>query len=196
MVKNNLSSINYNFDLFKFNVRGNPNEYLNSDLNRIIFFNKYIISSVPCSGHVFWDTETWMFPGLLLLHPDIARDNLLQYRINHQDGAMTKARSYNPPYDGTMFPWESAFTGQETCLPMFKTGEYEHHISGDVAFAMRQYWDLTQDSDWLTSRAYPVVRGIAKFWASRVSFENGEYVINGVVPPDESSFGNNSGRST
>jgi hypothetical protein len=26
-------------------------------------------------------------------------------------GAMQKAQSYTPPYTGTMFPWESAFTG-------------------------------------------------------------------------------------
>jgi len=30
-----------------------------------------------------------------------------------------------------------------------------------------------------------MLQGIAEFWASRVSLENGQYVINGVIPPDE-----------
>lgn len=31
-------------------------------------------------GHVFWDQETWMYPALLLLRPDLARE-MLGYRI-------------------------------------------------------------------------------------------------------------------
>eukprot|EP00029_Vermamoeba_vermiformis_P003680 TRINITY_DN14219_c0_g1_i1.p1 TRINITY_DN14219_c0_g1~~TRINITY_DN14219_c0_g1_i1.p1 ORF type:complete len:713 (-),score=152.44 TRINITY_DN14219_c0_g1_i1:37-1992(-) len=150
------------------------------------------LASNSYNGHTFWDTETWMYPGMLVLFPEIARDNLLQYRINHQDGAMIKALSYNLDYEGTMFPWESAFTGQETCPSDAPTGEYEQHISGDIAFAIRQYWELTQDTNWLLNTAYPVVRGIAKFWASKAQLENGLYVINGVIPPDEYAFGNNS----
>jgi len=41
------------------------------------------------------------------------------------------------------------------------------------------------DNDWLKSKGYAVVKGIAEFWASRVKLENGVYVINGVIPPDE-----------
>ncbi len=107
---------------------------------------------------------------------------------------MIKALSYNLGYEGTMFPWESAFTGQETCPSDAPTGEYEQHISGDIAFAIRQYWELTQDTDWLLNTAYPVIRGIAKFWASKAQLENGVYVINNVIPPDEYAFGNNSGK--
>jgi len=33
---------------------------------------------------------------------------------------------------------------------------------------------------------------ICDFWASRVQYENGYYVINNVIPPDEYHFGNNS----
>ena len=31
------------------------------------------------NGHSFWDTETWMYPPLLLLQPNLAK-GLLQYR--------------------------------------------------------------------------------------------------------------------
>jgi trehalose/maltose hydrolase-like predicted phosphorylase len=39
---------------------------------------------------------------------------------------------------------------------------------------------------------YPLAYGIATFWASRVRYEAPCYVIDGVVPPDEYAFGNNS----
>jgi trehalose/maltose hydrolase-like predicted phosphorylase len=48
-------------------------------------------------------------------------------------------------------PWESAFTGQEVCPDWAPTGKYEQHITGDIAFAFKQYWDLTHDLQWLLS---------------------------------------------
>ena len=34
---------------------------------------------IPYNGHIFWDTELWMFPPLLLLNQEIAR-SLVNYR--------------------------------------------------------------------------------------------------------------------
>jgi trehalose/maltose hydrolase-like predicted phosphorylase len=153
------------------------------------------LSSNGYNGHVFWDTETWMYPSLLLLHPVIAKNNLLQYRVNKAPGAALKAKSYNLGYQGLMFPWESAFTGQEVCPDWAPTGIYEQHITGDIAFAFKQYWDLTHDNEWLTSTAWPIIEGIATFWASRVQLDTttrNQYVIMNVIPPDEYAFGNNS----
>jgi trehalose/maltose hydrolase-like predicted phosphorylase len=31
------------------------------------------------------------------------------------------------------------------------TGEYEQHISGDIAFAAQQYWLLTRNLTWLAT---------------------------------------------
>ncbi|NXT71519.1 PGGHG glucosidase, partial [Chaetops frenatus] len=42
-------------------------------------------------GHVFWDQDTWMFPNILLLHPEAARA-ILQYRIRTLEGARHNAR--------------------------------------------------------------------------------------------------------
>ena len=70
-----------------------------------------------------------MFPGLNLLQPDIA-SSLLQYRLRTLPGAYQKAKSYNPPYSGAMYAWESAVTGQEQAPPPW--GVREVHISGDI----------------------------------------------------------------
>ena len=44
-------------------------------------------------GHVFWDMETWMYPPILVLFPDLARD-MLSYRIYGGEGARAKARDH------------------------------------------------------------------------------------------------------
>lgn len=48
------------------------------------------------------------------------------------------------------FPWESGFTGAEVtpdCCP--EVVDFEHHITGCIAFAVRQYIAMTNDTAWL-----------------------------------------------
>jgi len=144
------------------------------------------LASNGYNGHVFWDCETWMYPALLLTHPDIANGGLLQYRFDRMKGAAKKALSYNRGYSGLMFPWESAFTGEEVCPSSAPTGELEQHISGDIVFAFRQYYYLTKDLVWLEN-VYPLIAGVARFWSSRVVYDaiRDQYLIDGVIPPDE-----------
>lgn len=44
-------------------------------------------------GHVFWDQDMWMYPSILILHPDIAR-SLLQYRQKRVKAAQMIAKQY------------------------------------------------------------------------------------------------------
>ncbi|XP_070420688.1 protein-glucosylgalactosylhydroxylysine glucosidase isoform X4 [Equus przewalskii] len=41
-------------------------------------------------GHIFWDQDLWMFPNILLFHPEAARA-LLEYRIRTLGGALDNA---------------------------------------------------------------------------------------------------------
>ena len=68
-----------------------------------------LVSPQSYHGHVFWDQETWMFPPLLLLHPDIGR-TILDTRKRTAVSAARNAR-YNG-HSGLQYPWESAFTGK------------------------------------------------------------------------------------
>jgi protein-glucosylgalactosylhydroxylysine glucosidase len=141
------------------------------------------------NGHSFWDTETWMYPPLLMLHPDISQ-SLLQYRFNRIDGAKLKAQSYTPPFSGTMFPWESAYSGVETCPSWAATGSREDHISGDISIAIWQEWLMRQDINWLKSIGYPMLQGIADFWVSRSTYKtNSDGTVTAhildIIPPDE-----------
>lgn len=118
-------------------------------------------------------------------HPSIAA-SLIDYRYDRLDAAYAKAKSYNPPFNGAMFPWESAYTGVETTLPTFGMGEREQHISGDIAFAVWQYYRATRNDTWLKLTGYPILKGVADFWVSKVEVDVNEVGhIHDVIPPDE-----------
>lgn len=48
--------------------------------------------------------------------------------------------------------------------------EYELHITADISYAMRLYFALTHDYEWMESEGCQLSRQIAKFWASRATF--------------------------
>lgn len=85
-----------------------------------------------------------------------------------------------------MFPWESALTGSEVC-PGEIYSDYEQHIIGDIAFAVKQLWMASGDQQWLEHQAFPLIRATAEFWASRAVYNDSKkaYVIYDVMPPDE-----------
>lgn len=43
------------------------------------------------AGHSFWDTETWMYPSILLFYPTLAKE-ILSYRIALRDAAAYNAQ--------------------------------------------------------------------------------------------------------
>ncbi|MFI1966344.1 glycosyl hydrolase family 65 protein [Streptomyces pathocidini] len=141
------------------------------------------LSSDGYNGHVFWDTETWIWPSLLAQYPDIA-ESVLDYRVDRLDAARAYAEAGG--HRGARFPWESALDGAEDTPAWAPCGTYEQHISADVALAFWQFWLASGDERWLREKGWPVLRGIADFWASRAETgEDGRHHINGVIPPDE-----------
>ncbi|HET7457639.1 MAG TPA: hypothetical protein VFJ74_08280 [Gemmatimonadaceae bacterium] len=140
-------------------------------------------------GHVFWDSDTWMFPALLLTHPDVAR-SLVDFRAATVDTARKNARANG--YAGAMYPWEADERGYET-TPRFaaQNASSEIHVNGDVALAAWQYYLATGDSTWLARSGFPVLQATADFWVSRVTLDTAHdvYHIRNVVSVDEGLIG-------
>jgi trehalose/maltose hydrolase-like predicted phosphorylase len=75
-------------------------------------------------------------------------------------------------------------------------GEFEQHISGDIVLAARQYWYATADKEWLEEIGFPLAKGVAEFYAKRVTPRaytvttrgNTQYDLNDVMGPDEYAF--------
>ena len=137
-------------------------------------------------GHVFWDMETWMYPGILMLRPELARD-MLSYRIRNIDPAFDRATAGG--YEGARYPWESAYTGTEvTNVFCPACSENQQHITGDIAYAARQYVSATRDTNWLRTpqsgteySGMEFILEMARFWNSRAVFNSTtqRYDING-----------------
>lgn len=141
------------------------------------------LSGLGYNGHVFWDTDLWMFPAILVLHPEMAR-SLVEYRFNRLEAARRNA--FNHGFKGAMFPWESADTGVEETPVWALSGPFEHHITACVGLAAWNYYCVTQDKNWLREKGWPILRETADFWASRVERNGpGKYDIKNVVAADE-----------
>ena len=141
------------------------------------------LSGLGYNGHVFWDTELWMFPSVLMLHPEIAK-SMVEYRFQRLEAA--KRNAFSKGFKGAMFPWESAETGVEETPVWALSGPFEHHITACVAIAAWNYYCVTQDKNWLREKGWPILSATANFWASRVERNgSGKYDINNVVAADE-----------
>ncbi len=148
------------------------------------------LTSDNYAGLIFWDAETWMFPTLLALYPDAA-ESVLEYRYRTLPGARANAQALD--YEGVFYPWNSASNGDlgDECHsvdpPHCVT---QIHLQGDIALAAWQYFQATGDTDWLRSRGWPMLEGIAQFWAGRVTANaDGTYSLTNVAGPDEYSNG-------
>lgn len=145
------------------------------------------LSSQGYNGHIFWDSELWMFPPMLFLNRGIA-ESMINYRIDRLPAARKKAMAYG--YKGAMFPWESDDWGEESTPTFALTGPLEHHITADISIACWNYYCLTHDEQWLHTKAFPLMKEVADFWISRVKRnEDGSYSICNVVGADEYANG-------
>ena len=141
------------------------------------------LSGLGYNGHVFWDTDLWMFPAVLVLHPEIAK-SMVEYRYQRLEAA--KRNAFSKGYKGAMYPWESAETGVEETPVWALSGPFEHHITACVGIAAWNYYCVTQDKNWLREKGYPILSATADFWASRVERNGaGKYDIKNVVAADE-----------
>ncbi|HWF98502.1 MAG TPA: hypothetical protein VN691_04875 [Steroidobacteraceae bacterium] len=122
------------------------------------------------AGHVFWDSDTWMFPALLLLHPRRA-ESIVDFRERTLAAARDRARQHG--YEGAMFPWESDPQNgtDQTPYSAHLLSDTEIHVNSEVAIAQWQYYLATLDRDWLRAHGWPVIRDVARFWASRAVYD-------------------------
>jgi trehalose/maltose hydrolase-like predicted phosphorylase len=141
------------------------------------------LSGLGYNGHVFWDAELWMYPALLVLHPEMAK-SMIEYRYERLPEAEHNAFAHG--FKGAMYPWESAASGNEETPVWALSGPFEHHITADVAIAAWNYFAVTRDTAWLRAKGFPIIKECADFWASRVERNGpGKFDIKNVVAADE-----------
>ena len=144
-------------------------------------------------GHIFWD-ELFIFPFLNLRLPELTRE-LLLYRYRRMPEAIYAASQAG--YRGAMFPWQSGSNGREESQVIHlnpKSGRWladhtylQRHISAAIAYNVWQYYQATEDMEFLTFVGAEMIFNIAQFWSTIavLNKESGRYEIHKVVGPDE-----------
>jgi alpha,alpha-trehalase len=144
-------------------------------------------------GHIFWD-ELFIFPLLNLRIPEITRA-LLMYRYRRLGKAREAAKKEG--YKGAMYPWQSGSNGREESQRIHlnpRSGRWipdnshlQRHVNSAIAYNIWQYYQVTNDMEFLSFYGAEMILEIARFWGSIVSYNSNEerYEILGVMGPDE-----------
>lgn len=144
-------------------------------------------------GHIFWD-ELYVFPFLTLRFPVLARA-LLLYRYRRLPEARRAAREAG--YHGAMYPWQSGSDGrEETPAAYFNplSGHWirdysyrQRHVGAAIAYNIWQYYQATDDREFLYAYGAEMMLEIARFWASTAKYNAAieRYEIDGMMGPDE-----------
>ena len=154
------------------------------------------LSGQTYKGAVFWDSEIFLFPMFVHTQPEVA-NSLLRYRIETLPGALKKAAEYG--YRGAFYPWESQEGGEEGCTNFNVVDVFTHrpvrtyfrdkqiHISADIAYTMRQYYEITGDRSLLEEGGAEVMLQCARFYLSRATrhLDRDSVDFADVIGPDE-----------
>lgn len=144
-------------------------------------------------GHIFWD-ELFVFPFLSLRLPMLTRA-LLRYRYRRLPEARRAARAAG--FEGAMFPWQSGSNGREETQHLHlnpKSGRWnpdnthrQRHINSAIAYNVWQYYQATEDHEFIYVYGAELFLEIARFWASIATYNAAidRYEIKGVMGPDE-----------
>jgi trehalose/maltose hydrolase-like predicted phosphorylase len=134
-------------------------------------------------GHVMWDIEMFCVPPLLLTAPEAVR-GLLGYRTKRLEAARMNAAMYGRL--GLQFPWESGAVFGEETTPLSAEGVvYEEHAGLSIALAFARFVHATGDEEFARQQAWPVLRGVAQWVASRVEETGRGFEIRGTTGADE-----------
>ncbi|WLF77070.1 alpha,alpha-trehalase [Lodderomyces elongisporus] len=141
------------------------------------------LSSDSYAGMVFWDTDLWMFNGILPLMPSHAK-SIVNYRLHlHEQAVQNVPEGYN----GAVYPWTSGRYGN--CTATGPCLNYEYHINTAVAMAA---WELyisgASDELFLREYASTLINNAATFFSDYLVQWNdtlGQYTTSNLTDPDE-----------
>jgi trehalose/maltose hydrolase-like predicted phosphorylase len=144
-------------------------------------------------GHIFWD-ELYIYPYLNFRLPEITR-GLLMYRFRRLGEARAAAKEEG--YRGAMYPWQSGSDGKEETQVVHLnplSGRWEpdlshnqRHVNAAIFYNVWNYYQITEDVDFLREHGAEMMLEIARFWSSIAHYnpERDRYEIHGVMGPDE-----------
>jgi alpha,alpha-trehalase len=144
-------------------------------------------------GHIFWD-ELFIFPFLNYRFPELTRA-LILYRYRRLPEARRAAKEAG--YRGAMYPWQGGSDGREESQKLHlnpRSGRWlpdvshvQRHINSAIVYKIWEYYQVTNDREFLCFYGAEMIIEVARFWASIATYnaDLDRYEILGVMGPDE-----------
>ncbi len=144
-------------------------------------------------GHVFWD-ELYVYPFLNFRLPEVTR-GLLMYRyrrLAEARAAAAEAATRARCSRGSPAATAPRRRRSSTSTPLSGSWDPDHshnqrHVNAAIFYNVWQYYQATDDLEFLRDYGAELMLEIARFWAS-IAHRNpqtGRYEIHGVMGPDE-----------
>jgi len=135
-----------------------------------------------------------VLPFVIYTAPRMAR-NLLRFRYRMLDQARARARELS--HVGALYPWRT-INGAEASA-YYAAGTAQYHINADIAYAIRKYFQVTGDLEFLCHGGAEIIVETARLWVDLGNYSEalgGAFCINGVTGPDEYTAVVNNNRFT
>lgn len=156
-----------------YNIFSSIRENINLEVNPMN------LSVIDYDGSVLYDGDIWLIPVLIILKPDMARA-LLEYRYHMMTVAKQLAAGYG--YKGAKFPYTNDTVGYKNSLYYDLSGPLSLFNTALISINVWNYFRITRDRDWLSSKGFPMLKENADFFASRVEQDpDGTFHLRNVV---------------
>lgn len=177
--------------LNEFHATVSAQEHVNKDLDASVGARG--LHGEAYRGHIFWD-ELFILPYYTMHFPNLTK-YLLMYRYNRLSAAKEYAEQNG--YKGAMYPWQSAMYGDEQSQSLHlnpitnqwdpDNSRKQRHVSLAIAYNIWNYYNTTQDNDFIKQYGLEMLLNIAKMWISMAEYDpkTKQYSISNVMGPDE-----------
>lgn len=144
------------------------------------------------AGHIMWDADVWIAPGLQVSHP-YSMQQVVKFRIDQFPQAqenlkMAFASSQNETnfsVGGAVYPWTTGRYGNCTATgPCF---DYEYHLNGDIGVSMYNQLVVTGDEEYFKEKMLPIHNAISHFYGELLTYNESSdyYRLMNATDPDE-----------
>ena len=134
--------------------------------------NPLNLSYLDANGNIFFDGDLWLVPVLLLLKPTMAK-TILEFRYKNLEQATQLAASFG--FQGSKYPYQNDVLGYQS---MYWDVISPLHIFNNALIAINvwNYYRITLDKEWLSTKGYTMMRNVADFLVSVITIDgNGNY---------------------
>ena len=154
-----------------------------------IEINPSTFSLIDTNGGLFWDGDLFFLPVLTIFRPVTAKA-FLESRYRNLERARRLAAGYG--YDGSKFPYSNDIVGYGNSPYWDLNGPLHIFNTALVSVGIWNYYRVTMDRSWLSTKGYVMLKDIADFFVSKVTIgANGVYNILDVFSINNKKSNNN-----